>query len=106
MIFKIRLILACDNVLIVLNFYFLKELLKDSWINIFHYIATELRKYLKKIYLIYGLHKLKKCFGTEKFMDEMIYCLDFFQTYPEKEVGGYIHKENKIGYGLINVEYG
>lgn len=39
-------------------------------------------------------------------MDEMIYCLDFFQTYPEKEVGGYIHKENKIGYGLINVEYG
>ena len=48
MIFKIRLILACDNLLIVLNFYFLKELLKNSWINIFHYIATELRKYLKK----------------------------------------------------------
>ena len=91
--------------MIGLNFYFLKELLLDSWINIFHYISTELRKYLK-IYLICGQHKLKKCFGTEIFMDEMIYCLDFFQTCPEKEVGGYIHRENKIGYGLINVECG
>lgn len=34
-------------------------------------------------------------------MDEMIYCLDFFQTYPEKRKV-VIHKENKIGYGLAD----
>lgn len=53
-----------------------------------------------------GHAKLKKCFGAEIFIDEVIHCLDFFQTYPVEDVGGYIHRGNKIGYGMINVESG